>query len=402
MNILLSAYACEPGKGSEAEIGWRAVLAASTGNEVWVLTRRANRPAIQQADIPLQNVRFEYLDLPDALLRLKRGPLGVHLYYRLWQRIAHRRARALNASVHFDVAHHVTFASFVLPVGLGGLGIPLIWGPVGGGETAPPCLLRGLSMKGRAFELTRNVIRYLAQSSPRMKALAREAKLVLASTPETAARLSSMGAVGVIVRSQVAVEMLKTSCSSNEASDQFLVVSVARLEEWKGVHLSIRAFHAASIPGSRLVIVGEGPQRRRLEALTRRLGISGRVEFLGAVSTADVRRIMAPASAMLLPSLHDSGGIAVVEAMSHGVPPVVLKVGGPGLIVDGSIGVAIVARSEQQTIADLAAALVLLAQDSATARVLGRAAQSRVEQSFTWESSIARSQEMYSSVGGRC
>ncbi|MCZ6744779.1 MAG: glycosyltransferase family 1 protein, partial [Alphaproteobacteria bacterium] len=141
MKILLSAYACEPNKGSEPEVGWRwALELARLGHEVWVLTRENNRTSIEAGlarQNPLPNLHFAYYDLPPWARWWKRGARGVHLYYRLWQWGAYRLAKKLHRQHGFDRAHHVTFVSLRHPTFLRRLGVPFVFGPVAGGERVP-------------------------------------------------------------------------------------------------------------------------------------------------------------------------------------------------------------------------------------------------------------------------
>ena len=87
MKVLMSAYACEPGKGSEPAVGWNWALQAARRHEVWVLTRGNNREAIEAelAESPVGNLHFVYHDLPRWASFWKRGGRGLHLYYLLWQ-----------------------------------------------------------------------------------------------------------------------------------------------------------------------------------------------------------------------------------------------------------------------------------------------------------------------------
>ncbi len=142
LKILLSAYACEPGFGSEAAVGWTWASQLGPEHEVHVITRESNRAAIEAelAVRPLPRVHFSYFDLPPWIRAWKRGNRGVHLYYFLWQIGAYRVARALHEAVAFDVVHHVTFASVRFPSWMGLLGPPFIFGPVGGGEYSPRAL----------------------------------------------------------------------------------------------------------------------------------------------------------------------------------------------------------------------------------------------------------------------
>ncbi|HZF26454.1 MAG TPA: hypothetical protein VEZ88_09350, partial [Steroidobacteraceae bacterium] len=111
LRVLLSAYACEPARGSEPGIGWNwARHLAEAGNEVCVLTRANNRMAIESSlrNDPVRRLRFAYYDLPGWARWWKRGGRGVHLYYLLWQWGAFRFARRLHRARAFDVVHHIT------------------------------------------------------------------------------------------------------------------------------------------------------------------------------------------------------------------------------------------------------------------------------------------------------
>ena len=82
MRVLLSAYSCQPGKGSEPGIGWNWAMQIARFHEVWVLTRAANRQAVEaalRANGPA-NLRFAYYDLPRWARFWKRGPRAVLPY----------------------------------------------------------------------------------------------------------------------------------------------------------------------------------------------------------------------------------------------------------------------------------------------------------------------------------
>ena len=150
MKILLSAYACEPNKGSEPGLGWNWAREIARNHEAWVLTRANNRPSIEdtlrKGSIP--SLHFVYYDLPDGVKSWKKGQRGVHLYYLLWQWGAYRTAKKVHKQVRFDLVHHITFVSVRQPSFMGLLGIPFIFGPVAGGERAPWRLRIGYGLKG--------------------------------------------------------------------------------------------------------------------------------------------------------------------------------------------------------------------------------------------------------------
>ena len=154
MKVLLSAYACEPGKGSEPGVGWNWVRQIARFAEVWVITRANNRPVIEQAleREPLPNVHWVYFDLPRWARFWKKGQHGVHLYYYLWQIGIYFLAKRLHREVGFDLVHHVTFVNYWMPSFLSLLPPPFVWGPVGGGESAPKAFYRTFSWRGRLYE----------------------------------------------------------------------------------------------------------------------------------------------------------------------------------------------------------------------------------------------------------
>ena len=149
MKLLLSAYACEPDRGGESGVGWHwALELARLRHDVWVLTRANNQQAIQRASPNLPNVRFIYYDLPNWLAKLKKKAPILQFYYLLWQWGAYRTARELHRQEQFDLVQHLTFGVFRHPSFMGRLGIPFIFGPVGGGERAPFRLRMDYGVKG--------------------------------------------------------------------------------------------------------------------------------------------------------------------------------------------------------------------------------------------------------------
>src|ERR1700737_2271302 len=117
LRILVSAYACQPGKGSEQGVGWNWVRQIATTHEVWVITRAKNCTPVERelARHPMPNAHFAYFDLPRWARFWKKGSRGMHLYYYLWQFAAYLFARRLHREIGFDVVHHVTFVNYWMP-----------------------------------------------------------------------------------------------------------------------------------------------------------------------------------------------------------------------------------------------------------------------------------------------
>lgn len=137
----------------------------------------------------------------------------------------------------------------------------------------------------------------------------------------------------VVIHNGIDVSKFSSATSARPFGETPSVVTVGRLRRTKGTDLAIRAVAELGDVPLRMRIVGEGPMRSRLEALSRQLGLSGRVEFLG--SRDDVPSILADADVLLHTSGSEGFGLVVLEAMAAGVPvvctdlPAVREITGP-------------------------------------------------------------------------
>ena len=236
MKLLISAYACEPGLGSEPGIGWHSALQAARFHDVWVLTRRTNREAIEQASVP-GRVRFVYLDLPGWTSFWKKGRRGLYPYYFFWQIVAYIRARRLQREIGFDAVQHVTFMNYWMPGWLALLPVPFIWGPVGGGESTPAAFRGILGSRGRIHEVVRDLARARARWDPLTRFTARRAALALATTEETLDHLKALGCPRVRVEPGAALsdtDLRILNQLTPAPNEPFRLLSVGRLLHWKG------------------------------------------------------------------------------------------------------------------------------------------------------------------------
>jgi glycosyltransferase involved in cell wall biosynthesis len=388
--VLISAYACEPGKGSEPGIGWNWIEQAAAVAELWVITRANNKKVIEEAcDSNLETVHWVFYDLPSWLCWWKRGPRGVALYYPLWQLGAFFVARRLHTSIGFDRVHHLTFGCYWLPTFLNRLPVPFVWGPVGGGESTPAGFYRVYSLRGRLRERARDVARRCAEALPTLKATARQSSIALATTTASADRLRSIGSASVLVFSHTALpetdfEQLR-QCSMRDGAP-FRLVSIGRFCHWKGFHLGLTAFGAIHdrIPDAEYWLIGDGPERPLLEALAIRNDLSDNVRFFGNLPRGEAWSRLAQCDVLVHPSFHDSGGYVCVEAMAAGRPVICLDTGGPALLVTPETGVKVALSTPEQTLEDLSRAILSLALDHRLRLQLGESARRRVQQSLRW------------------
>lgn len=357
MRVLVSAFDCGPGQGSEAGVGWAWTRAAAQEHEVWVFTRRSHEDSLRKAlaEDPNLDITARFIGLRRSLEgRVVQRKLLLTLYYVLWQLVFVRRARAVNRQVAFDVAHHVTFASDSLPAGVAFVGVPFVWGPVGGVTGTPIGLYRWLTWRGRAEQLMRDVVASVVRRTFG-DVIAGRASLVVAANRDVAARFRKVERLTVEPNSALTRLPSPTSATRQAASSR-RAVFIGRLLPWKGLLLSLHALAAPPAADWVLDVFGDGPEREPARLLVARLGIEDRVRFKGRRPRAEVLEALASADALLFPSFHDSVAWSVAEAESVGCPVVCLDRGGPPLVAGGA-GVCVPWRPAASLHSRLAAAL---------------------------------------------
>jgi glycosyltransferase involved in cell wall biosynthesis len=163
-------------------------------------------------------------------------------------------------------------------------------------------------------------------------------------------------------------------------AETFVVAGLGRLVPIKGFDLLVRALPAilVEIPSTRVVLIGDGPDRDALAATAESLGVSDRLRLLDG--TADVASCLVAADAVAMPSRNEGMGRVLVESMALGLPVVATAVGGiPAVVTDGESGLLV----EPEDVAALAAALIQLGRDIGLRRKIGEAAVARAEEFST-------------------
>ncbi len=389
--VLLSAYACEPGKGSEPEVGWSWLQAhLQAGWRVRVVTRANNRDAIlaacPEADIVVHEPTAFWL-----WLKRRTGGLGQRFYYLLWQASLARRIAPLAAQA--DLVQHATVVNAWSPTAPGMAGLPFIWGPVGGGDDPPWRLLAGLGPLGAAKELGRMAMRRLMTWLPATRRTARNSVLALATTPATERLLRRLGARQVGLLSQVALSpadlalltRIPISAGPGGANPLRLII-ISELVRRKGLHLVFAGLARLppELPWS-LDIIGRGHEARLLMRLAAAHGLKGRVRFIGPVERKKLMFFLHQYHLLLHLSLRDSGGMVCAEAMAAGLGVICLDLGGPAAITPEQAGIRLPAQNAAQIAADLAHAIRQLSDQPERLQAMRHAARAHALANLSWE-----------------
>lgn len=413
LRIVLVAYACDPSRGTEPGMGWAwAEAIAARGHTVELLTRpdRHNLSHIARRIEALgaagENIRPHVVPVPAAPRWTRALPGGLRgraeefLAYDAWQR------RALDYARHHGLAranlvHHVSYGSLVGGSALRSLGPPLVFGPVGGGQTAPHRHRRYLGA-GYRQEVLRELlwVRGLSRR-PSCRATLHEAAVVLATNRDTAHRIRRLGRADsrMMLADGLRDDMVRELSRQAPRSGPPTVLWVGRLNPLKAPGLALRAFSLmlASLPDARMVVVGEGPLRSELERLACELGVSAAVTFRGRLPWEQMIAAYDEADVLLFTSLRDSFGAQTLEAWGRGLPVVHLDHHGVGdfSAPGGAVPVALAGPVDLPQ--RLAQALAGVLRDEPARNRMGRAGLDWARQ-HTWTAKAELAERLYYTV----
>jgi glycosyltransferase involved in cell wall biosynthesis len=347
MKLLISAYACAPNRGSDHAVGWNWVTEAhQLGHEIWALVSPVHRDAIKQAcerAPDLAGIHWIFPSVKGWRIRQTVEPKWERTYNFLWQKAAVPHARRLQNQIGFDAVHHLTWAGIRAPTFLGSLSAPLIIGPVGGGETSPVQLRDDIGAKGRLLERLRDFSNSTIMMNPIVRSGLNSASVIFVSTTDTQKLFKGDLRDKTVVFTQLGLSDFPAANAPRSWSSSPRFLYAGRLLYWKGIHIAIRAFVeiVKQIPEARFTIVGSGSERSKLAQACRENGIESSVEFISRIPQNELFDLYRSHDLFLFPSLHDSGGFVVLEALSYGLPVVCLDLGGPKDIVTPDCGLVV-------------------------------------------------------------
>src|SRR5438128_7346830 len=324
-------------------------------------------------------------------------PFSIAFEWRAWRQVRRRIFAG-----EFDVVLRIMPMTPVLPSPFAfflrkGV-VPFVIGPINGGLPFVQGFSQAENQKEWVSNL-RNLYRYLpfARSTYR-----RAAAIIVASSQTYAEFAAYRDKLFFIPENGIARSLCFGDSRSPEPGAKLDLIFVGGLVPRKACDLALRA--AAPLLRSdlaRFTVVGDGPERDRLEQLTRSLGIEKAVSFCGWISHAEVLRRLRSADVLVFPSVRDNGAGVVFEALASGAVPVVADFGGPGDIVHSEVGYKVPLTSEIDMVAQMEKILTELAHNRDRLEQLRRQGMTYVRECLTWDEKAERTSRMLNWVSGQ-
>jgi glycosyltransferase involved in cell wall biosynthesis len=388
IHVLLSAYACEPSKGSEPYQGWMWALSLAKVCKVTVITRANNREAIEAAlpSVPVDiRPQFLFYDPPSFLIVLKKAGLPISVFYLAWQLGIRRFITAKLQD--FDVIHHVTFCSFALP-GFWWFTKPVVvLGPLGGGMLAPWRML-GLLGPGLWREVFRTAAVCLASLNPALRQSFAKAAIIIAANADTKRIIPRCYADKTLSMVEIGVETPPVRTFQPPAKDKPLqLVWAGSMHPRKAAVLALEALANSLELGAKVVLhlVGDGEELPRLRRRAAELNLQGSVIWHGRLTHLQTRKQIGACDAFIFTSLRDTAGNVLLEAMASGLAGVVICHQGVSHITTDKTAFRVNPGNPRQVIQALADGIYMLSVNKDLCYRMGQAGQQRVVDRFVWE-----------------
>ena len=414
MKILLAAHACDPSGGSEAAVGWMAACALARRHEVWVLANVRFKPSFdawRRSHAVPENLHFHFVGMtkPRSSNQLL-GRIEDWREFGAWSRSALEAARELHREIGFDLVHHVTIATWRVASPLWQLGIPFVWGPLGGGEAFPWRCAGVLSPSALAFEVVRVVSNFVSERNAAVRRCAREAAACVAGTRETRTILCRISgnakrvhALCVSFFAEEKIGAFAELLPRKTADGRLRLFAGGCMEGRKGVSIALDAL--GKLKGSGTIFSyrfgGSGPESVHLQKLSGKLGIAEDVVFgEGLQGEAYLEELMG-SHIYLLPSLRDNAPRTLMEAMLAGCVPIVVADGGPGEIVTEECGFRVRASTPRRMAEEIAGIIRRLDADRGLLKSLGIAAHRRIAAHYGENRYLDSMEAIYGKVLGK-
>jgi len=367
LSILINAYACSPGMGSEPGMAWNWCVNLAKYCELHIITEGEFRDRIEQAVPALPqggNMHFYYNPMPEAVRKMcwNQGDWRFYRYYRQWQWKTYLMAEDIIASTHIDVVHQLNMIGFREPGYLWKIkDIPFVWGPIGGLKQFPMEYVKGGGLKMRIFNLIKNTVNVLQlKYDSRVRTALHRADALLSSIPDSYKAIKKYhGLESVLIPETGCFEDGTGTEYARDFDSRYMkIIWVGKFDFRKRLDIALATVASVCNPFIVLQVYGSGNERqvRDAEEYCRRLGIEDwvRIEWMGNCPNGRIQAAMREAHLFLFTSVSEDTSTVVMEAISNRLPVLCFDTCGMGYVVNEKVGIKIPLTNPRQSVKDFA------------------------------------------------
>lgn len=365
LKILINAYACSPGMGSEPGMAWNWVSNLAKFCELYIITEGEFREKIE-AVVPTlkqgKNMHFYYNPVSDEIRKMcwNQGDWRFYKYYKEWQWKTYLLAKDICLREQIDVLHQLNMIGFREPGYLWKLSketdIPFVWGPVDAKDKFPVAYLQGASLKTKLFVRLKNVLTvYQLKHSKRVRNAVKQASAIFSASSNSKVSFAKYFNIDSPLLNETGCYVQEFPLIDKSDKIDLDVLWVGKLDFRKQLGLALQSIAITNNSNIRLHIVGGDAEAYKLMANT--LGIQDKCIWHGAVSHAAVQDIMRKSDVFLFTSVAEGTPHVVLEAIGNNLPVICFDTCGQGDAVNEKVGRKIPLSNPKQSVHDFAEVL---------------------------------------------
>ena len=402
-NIIVIAYQLNPFRGSECSVAWDYIVNMSKNHRLTVLFGSSeefhmigNTKSMMDyyENNPMENVTLIPISLGNDLKVTDYSALGIFLFYRQykkWHQKVRRVVSELISKQQYDLIHYLGPIGYREPGYLYDLGLPYVWGPIGGFGGINMKLLRATCSITGAFKLSLRKYANIYQQhlNRRVKMAVNHADVVIGATTEYTQVIHKY----VNRNSNVVIKHLPENCIKEISplnlnkfkTEKLNLIWIGRPDANKGLILLLEAM--SKLPDKKNVflnIVGSWVLEEKLKKWAQKHGLEENIKWNGRVERNRVFELINDAHLNVITSLYDANTTVIWEAMSMGVPTMSLDHCGMHDIITGETGIKIPIRSYKQVVCGICEKLKMMIDNPELRRTMADAVVENRTQ-YTWK-----------------
>lgn len=409
LKILINAYACSPGMGSEPGMAWNWVSNLAKFCELYIITEGEFREKIEEVVPTLEqgkNMHFYYNPVTDEIRKMcwNQGDWRFYKYYREWQWKTYLMAKEICSSEHIDVLHQLNMIGFREPGYLWKLSkesdVPFVWGPIGGLKQFPLAYLQGAGLKMKLFNRLKNILNvWQLKHEKRVDEALKTARLLVSSIPDSYRAIKKCKGLESVVIPETGCFLSEDIPTDRFDEKELHVMWVGKFDFRKQLPLAQRAIAIANNPNIVLDIYGGGSDEQIASAkrVADLLGITEKVVWHGNQPNDVVMNAMRKAQVFFFTSVSEDTSTVVLEAVSNRLPVLCFDACGMAAVIDDKVGRKVALSNPAQSATDFAKLLNNLEHDRNLLKQLSENCKQR-QNELSWEEKAKTMVEWYEKV----
>lgn len=406
MIILINAYACSPGMGSEPGMAWNWVSNLAKSCELHIITEGEFREKIETVVPTLEqggNMHFYYNPVSEEIRKMcwNQGDWRFYKYYREWQWKTYLLAKDICQKEHIDILHQLNMIGFREPGYLWQLskenGVPFVWGPVDAKDKFPVAYLDGAGLKTKLFMRLKNFLTGIQlRYSKRVLLAARQSSVIFSASSNSQRSFKKYMNIDSPLLNETGCYVQDHPIVDKTDKETFDVLWVGKMDFRKQLALALQTVAKSENNKLRLHIMGGG-DAESYQSLAKSYGIADKCIWHGAVSHDEVQDIMQKSDIFLFTSVAEGTPHVVLEAISNNLPVVCFDTCGQGDAVNDKVGRKIPLSFPCQSVSDFAKLLNELEDNRSLLKQLSENCKER-QQELSWEEKAKTMMEWYEKI----